>query len=93
MAGRREKFGESVSRPVAENRAQIVFIVPQSLAQRAHWRCTIEEHLKQRYGELFGACFDVLLYDLTSTYVEGAGQEGCCSAGIRGITDRTASNW
>src|SRR5450756_890935 len=30
------------------------------------------EHLKQRYGELFGAEFDVLLYDLTSTYVEGA---------------------
>jgi len=26
--------------------------------------------LKQRYGELFQAQFDVLLYDLTSTYVE-----------------------
>ena len=32
----------------------------------------LERHLKQRYGELFGAEFDVLLYDLTSTYVEGA---------------------
>jgi hypothetical protein len=32
----------------------------------------LEQHLKQRYGELFGADFDVLLYDLTSTYVEGA---------------------
>ncbi len=32
----------------------------------------IEGQLKQRYGELFGAQFDVLLYDLTSTYVEGA---------------------
>jgi transposase len=32
----------------------------------------LEQHLKQRYGELFGAEFDVLLYDLTSTYVEGA---------------------
>jgi transposase len=31
----------------------------------------LEGHLKQRYGELFGAEFDVLLYDLTSTYVEG----------------------
>jgi len=31
----------------------------------------LEQHLKQRYGELFGAEFDVLLYDLTSTYVEG----------------------
>ena len=34
----------------------------------------LEQHLKQRYGELFGAEFDVLLYDLTSTYVEGAAQ-------------------
>jgi len=32
----------------------------------------LERHLKDRYGELFGAEFDVLLYDLTSTYVEGA---------------------
>jgi transposase len=32
----------------------------------------LERHLKQRYGELFEADFDVLLYDLTSTYVEGA---------------------
>lgn len=32
----------------------------------------IEQHLKQRYGELFEAQFDVLLYDLTSSYVEGA---------------------
>jgi transposase len=32
----------------------------------------LERHLKQRYGELFGVEFDVLLYDLTSTYVEGA---------------------
>jgi hypothetical protein len=31
----------------------------------------LEQHLKQRYGELFQAQFDVLLYDLTSTYVEG----------------------
>jgi transposase len=28
--------------------------------------------LRERYGELFGAEFDVLLYDLTSSYVEGA---------------------
>jgi transposase len=31
----------------------------------------VERHLKQRYGELFAAEFDVLLYDLTSSYVEG----------------------
>lgn len=34
----------------------------------------LERHLKERYGALFGAEFDVLLYDLTSTYVEGASQ-------------------
>ena len=34
----------------------------------------LEQHLKQRYGELFAAEFDVLLYDLTSSYVEGAAE-------------------
>jgi transposase len=34
----------------------------------------LERHLKDRYGELFEAEFDVLLYDLTSTYVEGAAE-------------------
>ena len=34
----------------------------------------LEQHLKNRYGALFGAEFDVLLYDLTSTYVEGAAE-------------------
>src|SRR3954454_15158779 len=35
----------------------------------------LERHLKQRYGELFGAEFDVLLYDLTTTDVEGAAEK------------------
>jgi transposase len=35
----------------------------------------LEGHLKDRYGSLFGADFDVLLYDLTSTYVEGAAED------------------
>jgi transposase len=35
----------------------------------------LEQHLKGRYGALFGAEFDVLLYDLTSTYVEGAAEK------------------
>ena len=35
----------------------------------------LERHLKSRYGELFRAEFDVLLYDLTSTYVEGAAEK------------------
>ncbi len=34
----------------------------------------VEQHLGQRYGELFAAQFDVLLYDLTSSYVEGAAE-------------------
>ena len=38
-------------------------------------KTNLERHLKQRYGELFGAEFDVLLYDLTSTYVEGAAEQ------------------
>ncbi len=29
-------------------------------------------HLQQTYGELFGTTFDILLYDITSTYFEGA---------------------
>src|SRR6516225_979052 len=39
------------------------------------YKTKLEQHLKQRYGELFGAEFDVLLYDLTSTYVEGAAEK------------------
>src|SRR5271157_5238551 len=39
------------------------------------YKTKLERHLKQRYGELFGAEFDVLLYDLTSSYVEGAGEK------------------
>ncbi|GAG19140.1 unnamed protein product, partial [marine sediment metagenome] len=30
-------------------------------------------HLQKTYGELFGTTFDILLYDITSTYFEGAG--------------------
>jgi transposase len=35
----------------------------------------LERHLRERYGELFAAEFDVLLYDLTSSYVEGAAEK------------------
>jgi transposase len=31
----------------------------------------LEKHLRMKYGELFGADFELLLYDLTSTYFEG----------------------
>jgi transposase len=39
------------------------------------YKTKLERHLKERYGTLFGAEFDVLLYDLTSTYVEGAAED------------------
>ena len=32
----------------------------------------LEKHLAQKWKDLFGATFDVLLYDLTSSYFEGA---------------------
>jgi Transposase DDE domain len=35
----------------------------------------LEQHLKDRYGALFGAEFDLLLYDLTSIYVEGLAEK------------------
>jgi transposase len=38
------------------------------------YKTKLERHLRQRYGELFEARFDVLLYDLTSSYVEGAAE-------------------
>jgi transposase len=34
----------------------------------------LEAHLAQKWKDLFGATFDVLLYDLTSTYFEGAAE-------------------
>jgi len=32
------------------------------------------KHLQTTYGELFGTTFDILLYDVTSTYFEGTGE-------------------
>jgi transposase len=34
----------------------------------------LEKHLKNRLGELFGLSYDLLLYDVTSTFFEGAAQ-------------------
>lgn len=31
-------------------------------------------HLQKTYGEMFGTTFDILLYDVTSTYFEGTGE-------------------
>jgi transposase len=38
-------------------------------------KAALEEHLKQKWGELFAVEFEVLLYDLTSTYFEGMVEE------------------
>jgi transposase len=37
-------------------------------------KAALERHLAERWRDLFGANFDVLLYDLTSTYFEGEAQ-------------------
>ena len=34
-------------------------------------KAALEKHLKQQLGELFGLKYDLLLYDVTSTYFEG----------------------
>lgn len=44
----------------------------RALDQLLPHKTALERHLTTRYGELFAAEFDVLLYDLTSSYVEGA---------------------
>src|SRR3990170_4615675 len=36
-------------------------------------KAELERHLKERLGELFGFEYDLLLYDITSTYFEGEG--------------------
>jgi transposase len=37
-------------------------------------KAALFQHLRQRWQDLFQAQYDVLLYDLTSTYIEGAGE-------------------
>ena len=38
-------------------------------------KAALFDHLRQRWQDLFQARFDILLYDLTSTYIEGQGEE------------------
>lgn len=45
----------------------------RALDQLLPHKNAIEGHLKDRLGVLFGEPFDLLLYDLTSTYFEGLG--------------------
>jgi hypothetical protein len=51
-------------------------------------------YLKQKWADLFGADFEVLLYDLTSTYFEGEmDRTRKPSAATAGIGGRIACNW
>src|SRR5437773_5301130 len=45
------------------------------LDRMIHHKEALEQHLASRWRDLFGASFDVLLYDLTSTYFEGEAVE------------------
>lgn len=38
-------------------------------------KSTLFQHLRERWQDLFQAQFDLLLYDLTSTYIEGEGEK------------------
>ena len=46
----------------------------RSLDQLLPHKSALEGHLKSRIGTLFEEPFDILLYDLTSTYFEGLGE-------------------
>lgn len=54
----------------------------------------LHRHLVQRWRTLFEARFDVLLYDLTSTYFEGLGKQNPKpDTGTVGTGGRTAGRW
>ena len=50
---------------------QLYFVLDRLLEHRP----ALFTHLQQRWQDLFGAQYEVLLYDLTSTYVEGQAEE------------------
>lgn len=45
----------------------------RALDELLPWKVDLEKHLKERLGELFNLEYDLLLYDITSTYFEGEG--------------------
>ena len=64
----------------------------RSLDQLLPHKEELESHLKNRLGELFDLDYDLLLYDVTSTYFEGeAKRNGLAQRAIRVITAPTAS--
>ena len=53
----------------------------RALDQLLPHKQAIERHLKARLGELFALEYDLLLYDVTSTYFEGLAAGGRIGAG------------
>jgi transposase len=47
----------------------------RALDRMVEHKAALERHLAERWRDWFGASFDVLLYDLTSTYFEGDAEE------------------
>ncbi|HEV2435801.1 MAG TPA: IS1634 family transposase [Verrucomicrobiae bacterium] len=47
----------------------------RALDRMVRHKDALEQHLADKWRDLFGASFDVLLYDLTGTYFEGGAQE------------------
>ena len=47
----------------------------RALDRMVVYKAGLEGHLAEKWRDLFGASFDVLLYDLTSTYFEGDAEE------------------
>ncbi|MDO8636084.1 MAG: IS1634 family transposase [Dehalococcoidia bacterium] len=45
----------------------------RALDELLPWKVDLEKHLKERLGKLFNLEYDLLLYDITSTYFEGEG--------------------
>ena len=52
----------------------------RGLDQLLPHKADLEAHLKHCYGELFAVDFDLLLYDVTSTYFEGEATESIAHA-------------
>ncbi len=64
----------------------------RALDQLLPHKHAIERHLRERLGELFALDYDLLLYDVTSTYFKGwPNRTTSPSAATAGITGRTAS--
>lgn len=52
----------------------------RALDQVLPLKAELEKHLRSRIGELFGASYELLLYDMTSTYFEGKAERNKLAA-------------